>query len=48
LCDRRGRCAPVPDWKGFDGGEEAGAAIDGFFDAVRDRSRPVEKEGGQP
>ncbi len=27
-------------WKGFDGGEEAWAAIDGFFDAVRDRSRP--------
>jgi len=35
-------------WKGFDGGEEAWAAIDGFFDAVRERSRPVEKEGGQP
>jgi hypothetical protein len=26
-------------WKGFDGGEEAWAAIDGFFDAVRERSR---------
>ena len=26
-------------WKGFDGGEEAWAAIDQFFDAVRDRSR---------
>jgi hypothetical protein len=33
-------------WKGFDGGEEAWAAIDGFFDAVRDRSRPVEKAVG--
>ena len=33
-------------WKGFDGGEEAWAAIDGFFDAVRDRSRPVEKARG--
>jgi Family of unknown function (DUF5947) len=28
-------------WKGFDGGEEAWAAIDGFFDAVRERSRTV-------
>jgi hypothetical protein len=28
-------------WKGFDGGEEAWEAIDGFFDAVRDRSRPA-------
>jgi len=28
--------------------KKAWAAIDGFFDAVRDRSRPVEKEGGQP
>ena len=26
-------------WKGFDGGEEAWDAIDGFFDAVRERSR---------
>ena len=26
-------------WKGFDGGEEAWAAIDGFFDAVRERCR---------
>jgi uncharacterized protein DUF5947 len=25
-------------WKGFDGGEEAWEAIDGFFDAVRDRA----------
>jgi hypothetical protein len=33
-------------WKGFDGGEEAWAAIDGFFDAVRERSRPVAREGG--
>jgi len=28
-------------WKGFDGGEEAWEAIDGFFDAVRDHSRPA-------
>ena len=34
-------------WKGFDGGEEAWAAIDGFFDAVRERSRPVEQAGGR-
>ena len=33
-------------WKGFDGGEEAWAAIDGFFDAVRERSRPLAREGG--
>jgi Family of unknown function (DUF5947) len=26
-------------WKGFDGGEEAWAAIDGFFDGLRSRSR---------
>src|SRR5262249_24315417 len=25
-------------WKGFDGGEEAGAAIDRFFDRIRERS----------
>ena len=31
-------------WKGFDGGQEAWEAIDGFFDAVRERSRPVAKE----
>ena len=35
-------------WKGFDGGEEAWAAIDGFFDAVRERSRPVEKREVDP
>jgi hypothetical protein len=35
-------------WKGFDGGEEAWAAIDGFFDAVRERSRTVAGEGGPP
>jgi Family of unknown function (DUF5947) len=29
-------------WKGFDGGEEAWEAIDGFFDAVRERSRAVD------
>lgn len=27
-------------WKGFDGGEEAWAAIGAFFDALTDRSRP--------
>ena len=30
-------------WKGFDGGQEAWEAIDGFFDAVRERSRPAEE-----
>ncbi|HET9557873.1 MAG TPA: DUF5947 family protein, partial [Actinomycetota bacterium] len=37
-------------WKGFDGGQEAWEAIDGFFDAVRERSRPVEggKGAGEP
>ncbi|MDQ1374894.1 MAG: hypothetical protein QOJ09_2232 [Actinomycetota bacterium] len=29
-------------WKGFDGGEEAWIAIDAFFDAIAERSRPVE------
>ena len=29
-------------WKGFDGGQEAWTAIDGFFDAVRERSRGVD------
>ncbi|HEV3362700.1 MAG TPA: DUF5947 family protein, partial [Acidimicrobiia bacterium] len=28
-------------WKGFDGGEEAQAAIGEFFDGLRERSRPV-------
>jgi uncharacterized protein DUF5947 len=27
------------DWKGFDGGEVAAQAIDGFFDRIRGRSR---------
>ena len=31
-------------WKGFDGGQEAWEAIDGFFDAVRERSRVVSRE----
>jgi hypothetical protein len=35
-------------WKGFDGGQEAWEAIDGFFDAVRERSRPVAGEVGSP
>ena len=30
--------------KGFDGGEEAWEAMDGFFDAVRERSRDVSRE----
>src|SRR4030095_3969259 len=30
--------------RGFDGGEEAWEAIDGFFDAVRERSREVARE----
>jgi hypothetical protein len=34
-------------WKGFDGGQEAWDAIDGFFDAVKERSREVE-EGAEP
>jgi hypothetical protein len=33
-------------WKGFDGGQEAWEAIDGFFDAVRERCRPVSEEAG--
>jgi hypothetical protein len=33
-------------WKGLDGGQEAWEAIDGFFDAVRERSRPVTEEAG--
>ena len=28
-------------WKGFDGGQEAWEAIDGFFDSLRTRARPV-------
>jgi hypothetical protein len=35
-------------WKGFDGGQEAWAAIDGFFDAVRERSRPLTREVDPP
>ena len=27
------------NWKGFDGGQEAWEAIDGFFDRLRARSR---------
>ena len=30
-------------WKGFDGGQEAWEAIDGFFDRVREQSRPLAK-----
>jgi uncharacterized protein DUF5947 len=35
-------------WKGFDGGQEAWEAIDGFFDRVREQSRPVPKGVGPP
>jgi hypothetical protein len=28
-------------WRGFDGGEEARRDIDGFFDALREKSRPA-------
>jgi hypothetical protein len=33
------------NWKGFDGGEEAWAAIDGFFDGLRSRSRTAVPSG---
>jgi hypothetical protein len=33
------------NWKGFDGGEEAKTAIAGFFDGLRERSRPVPLSG---
>ena len=32
-------------WKGFDGGEEARTAIAGFFDGLRERSKPVPLAG---
>ena len=28
-------------WKGFDGGQEAWAAIEGFFARLQERARPV-------
>jgi hypothetical protein len=28
-------------WRGFDGGSEARAALDGFFEGVRERARPI-------
>ena len=31
------------NWKGFSGGDEAWEAIDGFFEALRLRSRPVDR-----
>jgi len=34
-------------WKGFDGGQEAWEAIDGFFDGLRARSRSVVPSGGE-
>jgi Family of unknown function (DUF5947) len=33
-------------WRGFDGGTEAGQAIDGFFASLRDRSTSVEPADG--
>ena len=33
------------NWKGFDGGQEAWEAIDGFFDGLRSRSRHVTPAG---
>ncbi|MDT7579428.1 MAG: hypothetical protein QOK35_692 [Pseudonocardiales bacterium] len=33
-------------WKGFDGGTEAWAAIDAFFDELRERARPVSARDG--
>ncbi len=33
-------------WKGFDGGAEAHAALDDFFERVRDRSQPARSAGG--
>jgi hypothetical protein len=30
-------------WKGFDGGQEAWEAIDGFFDGLRAKARPVKE-----
>ena len=35
------------NWKGFDGGEEAKTAIAGFFDRLRQRSRPVPVPGSR-
>ncbi|MHB8384007.1 MAG: DUF5947 family protein [Candidatus Binataceae bacterium] len=29
------------NWKGFDGGEQAWAAVDAFFDRIRERSHPA-------
>jgi hypothetical protein len=34
-------------WKGFDGGSEAWAAIDAFFDELRDRARPLRPVPGR-
>lgn len=31
------------NWKGFSGGDEAWAAIDGFFEGLRERSRPIDR-----
>jgi hypothetical protein len=33
-------------WKGFDGGTEAHAAIDSFFDRVRTKARPIAASAG--
>jgi hypothetical protein len=34
------------NWKGFDGGQEAWEAIDGFFDRLRERSRAMSRATG--
>jgi hypothetical protein len=33
-------------WKGFDGGTEAHAALEAFFDRVRERARPTRAAAG--
>jgi hypothetical protein len=35
-------------WRGFDGGSEAHAAMDAFFDMVSARSRPAPVDGARP
>jgi hypothetical protein len=32
-------------WRGFDGGSQAWAAIDGFFDELAERARELEVRG---
>ena len=35
-------------WRGFDGGSDAQAALDAFFDDVRERSRPAKSDSAPP